>query len=340
MKSDQERRSWAQEVRALLPGISLERLIEQDGVAWVRRGGASIACCPFHGERTPSMHIYPDGHYHCFGCSAHGDAATYLRERRRLDPAQVLEVLRRESGQPCSDGRPPTAKRDGRRKHQVVMPVPAVGGRVEPSFAIHGLGRPSKIFKYFSSSCDLLMIVARYDYEREGKMKKSIRTWCWARAESDGSESWQCTRPSQHLPLYGLDRLAKNPAATVLLVEGEKSADAAYDIPGFVGVSWCGGAANLDHEDRHDWSPLAGRNLVIWPDHDLPGVMAAFYAWKYLMKPDCRIIDARAANVPDGHDVADIDAAEREKFLTAHQRSNPARVLRDLIRHHLPKDDA
>ena len=54
------------------------------------------------------------------------------------------------------------------------------------------------------------MIVARYDYEREGKMKKSIRTWCWARAESDGSESWQCTRPSQHLPLYGLDRLAKN----------------------------------------------------------------------------------------------------------------------------------
>jgi RecA-family ATPase/DNA polymerase I-like protein with 3'-5' exonuclease and polymerase domains len=31
-------------------------------------------CCPFHDERTPSLHIYADGHYHCFGCGAHGQA--------------------------------------------------------------------------------------------------------------------------------------------------------------------------------------------------------------------------------------------------------------------------
>jgi Toprim domain/CHC2 zinc finger len=28
--------------------------------------------CPFHDDRTPSCHLYPDGHYHCFGCKAHG----------------------------------------------------------------------------------------------------------------------------------------------------------------------------------------------------------------------------------------------------------------------------
>ncbi len=31
--------------------------------------------CPFHQERTPSFIVYPDNHYHCFGCGAHGKNA-------------------------------------------------------------------------------------------------------------------------------------------------------------------------------------------------------------------------------------------------------------------------
>lgn len=29
-------------------------------------------CCPFHHEDSPSLHIYDDGSWHCFGCGAHG----------------------------------------------------------------------------------------------------------------------------------------------------------------------------------------------------------------------------------------------------------------------------
>lgn len=29
--------------------------------------------CPLHEEKTPSFVVYEDGHFHCFGCSAHGD---------------------------------------------------------------------------------------------------------------------------------------------------------------------------------------------------------------------------------------------------------------------------
>ena len=29
-------------------------------------------CCPFHDDSTPSCALYSDGHYHCFGCDAHG----------------------------------------------------------------------------------------------------------------------------------------------------------------------------------------------------------------------------------------------------------------------------
>jgi DNA primase len=35
-------------------------------------------CCPFHAEKTPSFHVSSDGHYHCFGCRAHGDAIEWL----------------------------------------------------------------------------------------------------------------------------------------------------------------------------------------------------------------------------------------------------------------------
>ena len=32
---------------------------------------AGFICCPLHGEKTPSMKLYPgEGGFHCFGCGA------------------------------------------------------------------------------------------------------------------------------------------------------------------------------------------------------------------------------------------------------------------------------
>ena len=33
---------------------------------------SAMICCPFHDDSTPSCALYSDGHYHCFGCGAHG----------------------------------------------------------------------------------------------------------------------------------------------------------------------------------------------------------------------------------------------------------------------------
>ena len=35
-------------------------------------------CCPIHNEKTPSFQVYSDGHWHCFGCNAHGRGALDL----------------------------------------------------------------------------------------------------------------------------------------------------------------------------------------------------------------------------------------------------------------------
>lgn len=33
-----------------------------------------VAICPFHNEKTPSMHIYKDNHAYCFGCQKYADS--------------------------------------------------------------------------------------------------------------------------------------------------------------------------------------------------------------------------------------------------------------------------
>lgn len=52
------------------------------------------ACCPFHGEKTPSFTVSPSkGFYHCFGCGAHGTALGFLMEYDRLDFVSAVEEL-------------------------------------------------------------------------------------------------------------------------------------------------------------------------------------------------------------------------------------------------------
>jgi DNA primase len=56
-----------------------------------RAGNRWKACCPFHGEKTPSFHIWDD-HYHCFGCGAHGDAVSFVMQ---TDGAGFMEAVNR-----------------------------------------------------------------------------------------------------------------------------------------------------------------------------------------------------------------------------------------------------
>jgi DNA primase len=52
------------------------------------------ACCPFHGEKTPSFHVVPDkAFYHCFGCAAHGTAITFLMDHDHLSFVEAVEDL-------------------------------------------------------------------------------------------------------------------------------------------------------------------------------------------------------------------------------------------------------
>ncbi len=66
----------------------------------LKKSGANyFACCPFHGEKTPSFSVSPARQfYHCFGCGAHGTAITFLMEYEGLGFVEAVEALAAETG--------------------------------------------------------------------------------------------------------------------------------------------------------------------------------------------------------------------------------------------------
>jgi DNA primase len=57
------------------------------------------ACCPFHGEKTPSFWVSPDKQfYHCFGCGAHGSALGFLMNYDKLSFPEAIEELANRLG--------------------------------------------------------------------------------------------------------------------------------------------------------------------------------------------------------------------------------------------------
>ncbi len=61
----------------------------------LKKSGANFkACCPFHGETTPSFVVSPAKQiYHCFGCGAGGDSIKFVIKYEKLSYPETIEKL-------------------------------------------------------------------------------------------------------------------------------------------------------------------------------------------------------------------------------------------------------
>jgi hypothetical protein len=144
-----------------------------------------------------------------------------------------------------------------------VLPVPA--DAPAPDFRHPSHGEPSTVWPYYDADGRVLLYVARFDHA-DGRKDICPLTWC----EHPGKAArwtWRGITGTAPRPLYGLDRLAALTDADVLVVEGEKSADAAQRILGrqLAVVAWLGGTSSAD---RVALAPLRGRRVFLWPDFD------------------------------------------------------------------------
>lgn len=147
-----------------------------------------------------------------------------------------------------------------------VTPVP--DDAPAANFRHREFGEPSVVWSYRDSVGRLLGHVARFNTPTGKQILP--RSWCRL---ADGTGAWRWRALPAPRPLYGLDRLADRPDTPVLVVEGEKTADAAQrHFPEHVAMTWPGGSNAFR---KVDWSTLAGRKVIVWPDADVAGHRAA-----------------------------------------------------------------
>jgi hypothetical protein len=157
-------------------------------------------------------------------------------------------------------------------------------------------GKAHHVYKYADTAGRPVGAILRWDLA-DGK--KEIRQISWMRHKKTNRCTWRWQAFIAPRPLYRGELLEKMPNADVIVVEGEKAADALADkLPSHVVVSWAGGSKAIN---QSDWSVLEGRNVAIWGDNDAPGREAAKQVQEATQGD---IIDA-PSDKPEGWDAAD-----------------------------------
>lgn len=193
-------------------------------------------------------------------------------QRSHAQPAEAPEPAQPSSA-PAADDLPeaspqPTAA--GKRKKpeedwEVISPVP--DNAPAPTFKHFHRGEPERVWTYKRDGVTYGH-VARF-VTSTGDKEILPYNWCRSKGDDRGLCRWHWKQWPDPRPLYlAAGLLASDPALVpVVLVEGEKCADAGHELLGheFDFVTWPGGCKAVH---MADWSWLAGRVVYMWPDCD------------------------------------------------------------------------
>lgn len=233
-----------------------------------KTGGEWVCKCPAHNDESPSLWLRKGDSarilLHCFGGCSQSEVIEALRGKGlwKEGMAQARRVT--------PDGVPYFWPPAGVLKKQGL--VPSID--TQKQYVRHWV--------YRDLSGKIIGHVVRY----EGHGKKDIipffKRW-------EQSNSWRSGHAAKSgRPMYGLDRLAKRgEKSVVFIVEGEKCADWISSAGGeVIGLSWPGGAKAYS---RCDFGPVAGLDVVLWPDADTPGVRAMSGVAEVLEGLGCKV---------------------------------------------------
>ncbi|MDO8421134.1 MAG: CHC2 zinc finger domain-containing protein [Parvibaculum sp.] len=243
-----------------------------------KKGSEYSALCPFHGEKTPSFSVVDAKQFwHCHGCGEHGDIIDFVMKITGAEFRPAVEVITGEYVPDPEKRAAPVAAdpKSDASEYRAVMPVPKdapdpiKNGRAK--FYQHKSGKYverqiAAAWPYRDRDGGLLGIVIRQEWTDDaGKRVKIAPTLTYCEGP-EGFTGWVDVSFPQPRPLMNLDQLAQRPDKAVILCEGEKAAAAASRLfPDMVAVTWPNGTNSVD---RAEWSALAGRNVVAWPDAD------------------------------------------------------------------------
>lgn len=291
----------------------------------VEKLGSEIKAGSVHMRLTGSK----VGLWNRFSDGSKGDIFTFVEEATGCSKYEVLEVVASHAGVKASTEIPHKNLAINARKQEEATQevygssgkkdlwvansiVPDSASEFNPekdlSFLIEKGNVITHVHEYRNKDNQLLGHTVRAQEIETGR--KQVLPVAYCENEHLKKARWQLKgfNDSGTKPIYGLEKLAQNPEKPILIVEGEKTADAASKLlPEHVVVSWLGGAQAVD---KVDWSKLSGRVVSIWPDNDRPGIEAAKNIANHI---DCRngfsglvsVVDTEKLALPKKWDLAD-----------------------------------
>ena len=223
---------------------AIQSELEQAGA---RFKGNSFTC-PYHDDKHPSAGIFQneagEWYFKCQTCRASGDVWDVISKSTGKGIDELFKSIRNESGVNC------------RRPSGTAVNNVKIYADIEQLKA----GCPGKIeevYKYTNPKTKKPdMIVIRC-------MTNDGKTFRQARPCPGGFEM---KAPPKPWPIYNRTRVQQ--ADTVVVVEGEKCAHTLQNF-GIVATTSPAGAGKASYAD---WSMLAGKNIVLWPDNDDTGI--------------------------------------------------------------------
>lgn len=256
-------------------------LLEQRGPV-VRDGGDWRGRCPAHsddGQRGDLTFRQSDGKIvlHCWGgCSAQA-VVTAL--------GLQWSDLFSENGH----SKAPAAPRPKKVYPAIHQAVDAIGARLGGSYVAD--------WTYHDAGGEEVLYVVRFDGCKTLDGKKSYRP---VHPVPGGFVEGD---PQGPLPLYRLPKLLADTSSLVFVLEGEKAVDAGISI----GLLCTTSAHGSSSPRRTDWTPLAGRECIILPDHDSAGEGYADTVAQILsgLNPPATVKIVRLPGLPEAGDLYD-----------------------------------
>lgn len=231
--------------------------------------------CPFHADSTPSLHIYDDGHWKCFGCGKSGDVLDFVGLYYfgvGYDAAShLLEVVDRLSGlgiRPMQPADRPIAKSD---------PKPSTTFDLADVALWHDM-MPSQRRQYWYSRGFEDETIDAFRLGWDGKrytIPVTYRGVCYAikRRKSeidDGLDGKYVMAKGSRVGLFNADILSTpfDASLPLFVVEGEIEAMLLHQL-GYQAVSSTGGASTW----KEHWARFLAHipHIVVIYDNDQPG---------------------------------------------------------------------
>jgi hypothetical protein len=259
--------------------------------------------CPYHDDTHPSAGIFQtevgDWFFKCQSCQAKGDVWDIIARNEGKDVSEVIKTARNEAGARFNK---PVSEPKGRIYFTIEELKAACPGKVE---------MVNQYINPVTQKPDMIVIRCMTD---TGKTFRQVKP-------SNGG--YEFGAPPKPWPLY--NRIRVSQVDTVVVVEGEKCVHVLHDY-NIVATTSPAGAGKAEYAD---WQPLAGKNVILWPDNDIVGHKHMQQVESILQKiepaPRISIIEPSDLDLAEKEDC--VDYIEQLKTIGVDVQSELLRVI-------------